>query len=196
MIHSLRGKVKSKSATNVVVDVRGVAFYVVLSVPTADRLPKVGEEVEIRTYLKVREDAMELYGFGDEDELILFKMLIGISKIGPKLAMGILSGASPDEFKRRIVAGDVAALTALPGIGSKTAKRIIVELKDKFVVTGDDDVMTLDGEVPDQFADALATLTALGFHRSDGFRVLSDMLRKDQLSGDVEEIVKIALTKL
>ena len=196
MIHSLRGKVKSKSATNVVVDVRGVAFYVVLSVPTADRLPKVGEEVEIRTYLKVREDAMELYGFGDEDELILFKMLIGISKIGPKLAMGILSGASPDEFKRRIVAGDVAALTALPGIGSKTAKRIIVELKDKFVVTGDDDVMTLDGEVPDQFADALATLTALGFHRSDGFRVLSDMQRKDQLSGDVEEIVKIALTKL
>ncbi|HIB95686.1 MAG TPA: Holliday junction branch migration protein RuvA [Candidatus Marinimicrobia bacterium] len=196
MIHSLRGKVKSKSATNVVVDVRGVAFYVVLSVPTADRLPKVGEEVEIRTYLKVREDAMELYGFGDEDELTLFKMLIGISKIGPKLAMGILSGASPDEFKRRIVAGDVAALTALPGIGSKTAKRIIVELKDKFVVTGDDDVMTLDGEVPDQFADALATLTALGFHRSDGFRVLSDMQRKDQLSGDVEEIVKIALTKL
>ena len=196
MIHSLRGKVKSKSATNVVVDVRGVAFYVVLSVPTADRLPKVGEEVEIRTYLKVREDAMELYGFGDEDELILFKMLIGISKIGPKLAMGILSGASPDEFKRRIVAGDVASLTALPGIGSKTAKRIIVELKDKFVVTGDDDVMTLDGEVPDQFADALATLTALGFHRLDGFRVLSDMQRKDQLSGDVEEIVKIALTKL
>ena len=196
MIHSLRGKVKSKSATNIVVDVRGVAFYVVLSVPTADRLPKVGEEVEIRTYLKVREDAMELYGFGDEDELTLFKMLIGISKIGPKLAMGILSGASPDEFKRRIVAGDVASLTALPGIGSKTAKRIIVELKDKFVVTGDDDVMTLDGEVPDQFADALATLTALGFHRSDGFRVLSDMQRKDQLSGDVEEIVKIALTKL
>ena len=196
MIHSLRGKVKSKSATNVVVDVRGVAFYVVLSVTTADRLPKVGEEVEIRTYLKVREDAMELYGFGDEDELTLFKMLIGISKIGPKLAMGILSGASPDEFKRRIVAGDVASLTALPGIGSKTAKRIIVELKDKFVVTGDDDVMTLDGEVPDQFADALATLTALGFHRSDGFRVLSDMQRKDQLSGDVEEIVKIALTKL
>ena len=196
MIHSLRGKVKSKSATNVVVDVCGVAFYVVLSVPTADRLPKVGEEVEIRTYLKVREDAMELYGFGDEDELTLFKMLIGISKIGPKLAMGILSGASPDEFKRRIVAGDVASLTALPGIGSKTAKRIIVELKDKFVVTGDDDVMTLDGEVPDQFADALATLTALGFHRSDGFRVLSDMQRKDQLSGDVEEIVKIALTKL
>ena len=196
MIHSLRGKVKSKSATNVVVDVRGVAFYVVLSVPTADRLPKVGEEGEIRTYLNVREDAMELYGFGDEEELTLFKMLIGISKIGPKLAMGILSGASPDEFKRRIVAGDVAALTALPGIGSKTAKRIIVELKDKFVVTGDDDVMTLDGEVPDQFADALATLTALGFHRSDGFRVLSDMQRKDQLSGDVEEIVKIALTKL
>jgi len=152
--------------------------------------------VEIRTYLNVREDAMELYGFEDEEELTLFKMLIGISKIGPKVAMGILSGTNPGEFKKRIVAGDVAALTALPGIGPKTAKRIIVELKDKFVVTGDDDVMMLDGEVPDQFADALATLTALGFYRSDGFRVLSDMQRKDQLSGNVEEIVKIALTKL
>ena len=196
MIHSLRGKVKSKSATEVVVDVSGVAFYVVLSVPTADHLPKVGEEVEIRTYLNVREDAMELYGFGDEEELTLFKMLIGISKIGPKVAMGILSGTNPGEFKKRIVAGDVAALTALPGIGPKTAKRIIVELKDKFVVTGDDDVMMIDGEMPDQFADALATLTALGFHRSDGFRVLSNMQRKDELSGNVEEIVKIALTKL
>ena len=196
MIHSLRGKVKSKSTTEVVVDVSGVALYVVLSVPTADHLPKVGEEVEIRTYLNVREDAMELYGFGDEEELTLFKMLIGISKIGPKVAMGILSGTNPGEFKKRIVAGDVVALTALPGIGPKTAKRIIVELKDKFVVTGDDDVMMLDGEVPDQFADALATLTALGFYRSDGFRVLSDMQRKDQLSGNVEEIVKIALTKL
>ena len=139
---------------------------------------------------------MELYGFEDEEELTLFKMLIGISKIGPKVAMGILSGTNPGEFKKRIVAGDVAALTALPGIGPKTAKRIIVELKDKFVVTGDDDVMMLDGEVPDQFADALATLTALGFHRSDGFRVLSDMQRKGQHSGNVEEIVKIALTKL
>ena len=196
MIHSLRGKVKSKSATEVVVDVSGVAFYVVLSIPTADNLPKVGEVVEIRTYFNVREDAMELYGFEDEEELTLFKMLIGISKIGPKVAMGILSGTNPGEFKKRIVAGDVAALTALPGIGPKTAKRIIVELKDKFVVTGDDDVMMLDGEVPDQFADALATLTALGFHRSDGFRVLSNMQRKDQLSGNVEEIVKIALTKL
>ena len=196
MIHSLRGKVKSKSTKEVVVDVSGVALYVVLSVPTADHLPKVGEEVEIRTYLNIREDAMELYGFGDEEELTLFKMLIGISKIGPKVAMGILSGTNPGEFKKRIVAGDVVALTALPGIGPKTAKRIIVELKDKFVVTGDDDVMMLDGEVPDQFADALATLTALGFRRSDGFRVLSDMQRKDQLSGNVEEIVKIALTKL
>ena len=196
MIHSLRGKVKSKSTTEVVVDVSGVALYVVLSVPTADHLPKVGEEVEIRTFLNVREDAMELYGFGDEEELTLFKMLIGISKIGPKVAIGILSGTNPGEFKKRIVAGDVAALTALPGIGPKTAKRIIVELKDKFVVTGDDDVMMIDGEMPDQFADALATLTALGFHRSDGFRVLSNMQRKDELSGNVEEIVKIALTKL
>lgn len=196
MIHSLRGVVKTKSATDVVLEIGGVAFRVGLSVPTADHLPPVGKQVEILTYLNVREDALELYGFGSEDELSLFRMLIGISKIGPKLAIGILSGASPDEFKRRIVASDVAALTALPGIGPKTAKRIIVELKEKFVVTGDEEVVSMDGKIPDEFADALAALTSLGFSRSDGFRVLSDMRRADELSGNLEEIVKKALTKL
>ncbi len=196
MIHSIQGTVKVKHPAEVVIDVGGVSLKVSVSVPTADHLPDFGEKVELRTYLNVREDALELYGFAGEDELALFMMLIAVSKIGPKLAMGILSGASPDEFKRRIVTGDVAALTALPGIGQKTAKRIIVELKEKLVESVDALDIPSDGKLPDQFSDALSALTALGFNRADGFRVLIKMQRENQLNGDTEEIVKSALKEL
>ncbi|MEE2876424.1 MAG: Holliday junction branch migration protein RuvA [Candidatus Neomarinimicrobiota bacterium] len=196
MIYSIQGTVKAKHATSVVVDIGGVSLEASVSVPTVDHLPKVGEKVELRTYLNVREDALELYGFSGEDELVLFKMLIAVSKIGPKLAMGILSGVSPDEFKRRIVSDDVAALTALPGIGSKTAKRIIVELKEKLVESVDVTNLPSDGELPDQFSDALAALKALGFSRVDGFRVLIKMQRENKLDEDIEEIVKTALKEL
>ena len=178
------------------IDVGGVFLKASVSLPTADHLPDVGEKVELRTYFNVREDALELYGFAGEDELSLFKMLIAISKIGPKLAMGILSGASPEEFKRRIVTGDVAALTALPGIGQKTAKRIIVELKEKLVESVDAMDLPSDGKLSDQFSDALSALTALGFNRVDGFIVLTKMQRENQLDGGTEEIVKTALKEL
>ena len=196
MIHSIQGTLKAKHPAAVVIDVGGVFLKASVSLPTADHLPDVGEKVELRTYLNVREDALELYGFASEDGLALFKMLIAVSKIGPKLAMGILSGASPEEFKRRIVTGDVVALTALPGIGQKTAKRIIVELKEKLVESVDAMDLPSDGELPDQFSDALSALTALGFNRADGFRVLTKMQRENQLDEGTEEIVKTALKEL
>lgn len=179
------------------IDVGGISLHIFVSVPTYDHMSEAGAEVEVITYLNVREDALELYGFYSQEELELFKMLIGITKIGPKLAIGILSGASPGEFKRRIIAGDVAALTALPGIGPKTAKRIIVELKEKFVtVEGLDEILKEDDALSDEFADALAALTALGFSRVQGFKVLTGMRKDGQLEGGLEEIVKSALTKL
>ncbi|MFQ6673977.1 MAG: Holliday junction branch migration protein RuvA, partial [Fidelibacterota bacterium] len=135
MIHSVRGKLKEKAPTTLVIDIGGLALRMGIPMSTFDRLPHEGDEVQVLTYLNVREDALELYGFYSDDELSLFKMLIGITKIGPKLAIGILSGTTPEEFKRRIIAGDVGALTALPGIGQKTAKRIIIELKEKFVTS-------------------------------------------------------------
>lgn len=197
MIHSVKGRLKQKTPSGIVVDVGGVSLHIIVSVPTYDHLPDAGAEVGVRTYLNVREDALELYGFYSQAELDLFKMLIGITKIGPKLAIGILSGASPDEFRRRIVAGDVAALTALPGIGPKTAKRIIVELKEKFVaVEGVDQILEGDDTLADEFADALAALTALGHSRAEGFRVLSELRRRGDLHGGLEEIVKSALARL
>ena len=182
--------------TFMVVDVGGISFILAIPISTFDRLPSVGDEVEVLTYMNVRDDAIELYGFYTAEERDLFKMLIGISKIGPKSAVGILSGTTPDDFKRRIIAGDVGALTALPGIGPKTAKRIIVELKEKFVVESEDRFVSGIGEFePSEFEEALIALTSLGYSRGEVFKVLSEMKRKDEFKGDMEQIIKIALSK-
>jgi len=129
MIVSVRGKLVRKTPTAVIVEVGGISLSLAISVSTFDRLPDPGKEVSLKTYLNVREDALELYGFHSIEERGIFLLLIGISGIGPKMAINILSGTTADEFKNRIIAGDVGALTALPGIGPKTARRIIVELK-------------------------------------------------------------------
>lgn len=196
MINSIQGTIKAKSATNVVIDIGGVSFEITISIPTGNLLPDIGKRLELRTYLNVREDALELYGFSGESELELFKMLITISKIGPKLAMGIISGASPDEFKRRIITGDVASLKTIPGIGPKMAKRIIVELKERLVENVDDSDLPNDGDFPDHLTDAVAALTSLGFNRADAFRVLKKMQTEGKVSGKIEDVVKMALTEL
>ena len=196
MINSIKGTVKAKSATNVVIDIGGISLEITISVPTGNLLPDIGKRLDLRTYLNVREDALELYGFSGESELELFKMLIKISKIGPKLAMGIISGASPDEFKRRIITGDVASLKTIPGIGPKMAKRIIVELKERLVEQTDDYDIPNDGDFPDYLIDAVGALTSLGFNRSDAFRVLKKMQKEGKVSGKIEDMVKMALAEL
>tara|TARA_B100000686_G_C16794432_1_gene981260 strand:+ start:2375 stop:2965 length:591 start_codon:yes stop_codon:yes gene_type:complete len=196
MINSIQGTVKAKSATNVVIDIGGISLEITISVPTGNLLPDIGKRLDLRTYLNVREDALELYGFSGESELELFKMLIKISKIGPKLAMGIISGASPDEFKRRIITGDVASLKTIPGIGPKMAKRIIVELKERLVEQTDDYDIPNDGDFPDYLIDAVGALTSLGFNRSDAFRVLKKMQKEGKVSGKIEDMVKMALAEL
>ena len=196
MINSIQGTVKAKSATNVVIDIGGISLEITISVPTGNLLPDIGKRLDLRTYLNVREDALELYGFSGESELELFKMLIKISKIGQKLAMGIISGASPDEFKRRIITGDVASLKPIPGIGPKMAKRIIVELKERLVEQTDDYDIPNDGDFPDYLIDAVGALTSLGFNRSDAFRVLKKMQKEGKVSGKIEDMVKMALAEL
>ncbi|MFQ6675447.1 MAG: Holliday junction branch migration protein RuvA [Fidelibacterota bacterium] len=195
MIRSIRGRLKEKTPTSVVLDVGGIAFSITIPIPTFDALPEMGQEAEVLTYLNVREDALELYGFHTEEELAMFRLLIGITKIGPKVAIGILSGTTPEEFRRRIVAGDVGALMALPGIGPKTAKRIIVELKEKFVTTEIEELVELGEERSEEFDTALAALASMGYSRSEGFRVLMEMKRNGELKGDLEDIIKKALSR-
>ncbi len=195
MIVSVRGKLIRKTPTAAIVEVGGISLSLAISVSTFDRLPDPGKEVSMNTYLNVREDALELYGFHSSEERGIFLLLIGISGIGPKMAINILSGTTADEFKNRIITGDVGALTALPGIGPKTARRIIVELKEKFVESDLTDIPGVPGVVPSEFEDAMAALSSLGFKRSEAFRTLTDMKRKGEFKGELEDIIKTAISR-
>lgn len=173
MIDMLRGVVASKTPVSAVIDVQGVGYLVQMSVHTTERLPSVGESVSLLTHLHVREDAMQLFGFLDEDERRLFRQLQTISGIGARMALGILSGIAAAELRSRVAAGDVAALTRIPGVGRKTAERIVVELRDvmqKEPGTGQGGGTTTARD------EALLALQALGYARAAAEKALSTTL--------------------
>jgi holliday junction DNA helicase RuvA len=136
MIARLRGQLATRTAEGVVVDVGGVG-YLVAATPSAASQADVGREVTLETYLHVREDTLQLYGFADLAERELFVQLLAVNGIGPKVALAIVSGSSPVELRRAIVLGDHARFQAIPGIGKKTAERIVLELKEKLASTAD-----------------------------------------------------------
>ena len=128
MISRLRGTVAARTATGVVVDVGGVGYLVAATPRVAAR---VGEETTVETYLHVRDDALQLYGFASADERELFELLLGVSGVGPKVALAIVSGSTPADLRRAIAREDTARFEAIPGIGRKTAQRVVLELKEK-----------------------------------------------------------------
>ena len=198
MIDSISGLLKQKNPTYAVVDVGGIRLKVNITISTYERLPSTGSKTELLVYLHVREDILALYGFDHDDQRSMFLLLIGISGIGPRSAMGILSGASIAEFKKRIISGDVKSLTVIPGIGPKTAKRIIVELKEKFVTEKDDDIsMLFDAEkVPDEMNDAIQALQSLGYSRIQAHKAMKKLEKSGDLTGNLEELLKKALKKM
>ena len=198
MIDSISGLLIQKNPTYAVVDVGGIRLKVNITISTYERLPSTGSKTEMLVYLHVREDILALYGFDHDDQRSMFLLLIGISGIGPRSAMGILSGASIAEFKKRIISGDVKSLTVIPGIGPKTAKRIIVELKEKFVTEKDDDIsMLFDAEkVPDEMNDAIQALQSLGYSRIQAHKAMKKLEKSGDLTGNLEELLKKALKKM
>ncbi len=131
MIDRLTGTLLARRPDGAVVDVGGVGFRLEMSATSLRDLPREGEPVTVSTYLLVREDALQLYGFSTEDERLLFLLLLGVSKVGPKLALAALSARRPAEVRRAIALGDVALFQSVPGIGKKTAERLILELREK-----------------------------------------------------------------
>lgn len=199
MIASLRGTLAEAGAGHAVVECGGVGYLVLVSTHTIARLPSRGAEVHLRTRQIVREDSLQLFGFADADELRLFDLLIGVSGVGPKLALALLSGMATASVARAIHGGQVAALTAIPGIGRKTAERVIVELRDKV----DPALAALAGATREpaapvklpHFDDAVAALTALGYTPA----VAKDTLRRlgnDTDALGLEDIVRRALALL
>ena len=197
MIDSIFGKLFIKEPTFTVVDMNGTRLKISITIATYEKLPSVGTSVELMTYLHVREDILDLYGFYNDVERDVFLKLIGVSGIGPRSAISILSGATPKDFKQRIIAEDVQSLTVIPGIGPKTAKRIILELKEKFV--GEEvDISKLIGteQASDEIKDVVKALLSLGYKRGQINESLKKLKEADELSGSLEEIIKKALSKM
>ena len=198
MIDSIKGTLVKKNPTSVIIDVGGIRLGIPITLATFEKIPDPNQPVELMTYLHVREDIMELYGFYDDHERDLFMQLNSISGIGPRSAMNILSGTDPIEFKKKIIDSDVASLTSIPGIGTKTAKRIIVELKDKFTDqdTGSDlDFLLVSGD-KGKIDDVTKVLISLGYKRSAINQVIKKLVTKDVLDDNIEDIIKMALKLL
>ena len=197
MIDSIFGKLIRKEPTFAIVDMDGLRLKINITIATFEILSSIGTSVELMTYLHVREDILDLYGFSDDIERDVFLKLIGVSGIGPRSAISILSGATPKDFKQRIIAEDVKSLTIIPGIGPKTAKRIILELKEKFV--GEDvDISNLIGtdQTSDEIKDAVQVLLSLGYKRGQINESLKKLKKTDELDGSLEHIIKKALSKM
>jgi Holliday junction DNA helicase RuvA len=195
MIVTIRGKLIRKMPAEIIIETGGLGYALSISTNTYDQLPTPGDEVSLLTYFHVTENNQSLFAFSDETERELFLMLIGVSGIGPKTAIVLLSSVTPDEFKRRLIAGEVSMLTALPGIGPKTARRIIVELKDKFVKLSADDLPREDDDIVPEVSDAYDALLALGFQMQD-IRGAIGKIQTGSQNLKTEEIVKRVLAKL
>ena len=176
MIAHLRGKLLEKHPNQAVVETGGVGYDVTISIPTFSELTSVGSEVALHIHTHVREDQLALYGFGRPEEKQLFEKLITVSGIGPKLGITILSGMQADDMVRAIRGNDIARLTKIPGIGKKTAERMVLELRDKLPPQGADQVR----EIPSLSAtqeDVLSALVNLGYQRAAAEKALSSIAK-------------------
>jgi Holliday junction DNA helicase RuvA len=186
MIGSLRGKLLYKKPDNVIVEVGGVGYRVNVSINTLSILPEEGEDIFLHTYTHVREDILQIYGFISEDEKKIFITLLGITGIGPKMSLNILSGISHNDLLHAIESEDVALLCRIPGLGKKTAHRLILELREK--------LPSLKEPVDRVFDDTLSALINLGYKKS----IAQESLEKAYKKGikDIEELLKETLKYL
>ena len=198
MYYYISGILAYTSPGTAVVDAGGIGYEMSISGNTLSKLSgKTGSVVKLFTYLSVREDAMELYGFYSEEEKETFEMLITVSGVGPKAAMAILSVLSPERLSTAIISGDVKSISLANGVGSKTAARVVLELKDKIskVVAPDQGAEMFaeqDNGSPSAVSDAIAVLLSLGYTRQEALFAL----RGSEPSADAETLVRNALKKL
>lgn len=193
MIGSLIGLIKEKTPSTILLEVNGIGYEISVPLSTSFQLPKVGESAYLLTHLVVREDQHSLYGFATEEERKLFRALIKISGVGAKLAITILSGTNVSGFIQSVVNEDIDALVHLPGIGKKTAERLIVEMKDKISEISDDESNLSQANENSAVGEAINALVNLGYKTKDAKSIL-DKIESEDLS--VEELIRQALKSL
>lgn len=197
MIVSLRGSLTEVTEGTVVLDCQGIGYEIHVTSSVLRALPPLNHELQIQTYLQVRDDAFVLYGFSSTEERSLFHKIISVAGIGPKLGIGILSNISPGEFIRAVQNRQLTTLTSLPGIGKKTGERILLELKDKFKDIpwdGKDegDLPIVAGSI---FQDAVQALQALGYNGNEAEHMVNQAKPQLTESYDLQELLKAALAQ-
>ncbi len=198
MIHFVRGKLDETGTDYIVLDNHGIGYLIYIPSSVLEELPPIGETVRVFTYMYVREDQMTLYGFLTRDDLHIFKLLIGVSGIGPKGALGILSTISPNQLRFAIMAGDSKAISKAPGIGAKTAQKLIIELKDKLKLEDvfEEDSTPSGPSVLDHNAEkeAMMALVSLGYSETEAYKALKKIDATPDM--DSEGLLKLALKQM
>ena len=188
MIAGLHGKVEAVGTDWAIINVGGISFQVYMPTSTLSTMGAIGEEVKLHTYLHLREDNATLYGFASADELGLFQTLIGVSGLGPRLALAMLSAMNVEKLTMAIVTGSADLLTMVPGIGKKMADRLILELKEKIAAGW---ITTPAAQIAQENTDVIAALTSLGYSVSEASRAVATLSPSSGLS--LEEKIKLAL---
>lgn len=201
MIAYLKGTVSAVTESRLILDVNDIGYQVFISSRDASEMPGRGEEVKIHTYLDVKEDSMNLYGFLSEDDLDIYKLLLTVNGIGPKAALGILSALTADNLRFAVLADDVKTISTAPGIGPKTAKKLILELKDKLSLEDafekkmeNTAQAAASQEMADARSEAVQALTALGYSGSDAMKAVRKAGATEDM--DTETILKLALKQM
>ena len=195
MISYLRGRLIKRNPTELIIDVNGIGYVVSIPLSTYTKLGDATADVTILTHLHVREDALQLYGFATEAERDFFRLLISISGIGPKMAQGILSGLGIEELKQSILQSDTGKLTSIPGVGRKTAERMIIELRDKVGKTeASEPVSLLTASQMKIRAEAVVALMSLGYTKQNAEKALSTVMGDPSSKTlTVEELIRRSL---
>ena len=197
MIGQIRGILVCKTPPEILVEVGGLSYELQIPMSTAYQLPEVGCELRLHTHFVVREDAQLLYGFYELKDKTLFRALIRVNGVGPKMALAILSGMAADEFARTVRENDVAAMTRMPGIGKKTAERLIVEMRDRLTEWDDAEAAAaLPGATHSTSAmgkEAETALLALGYKPQQAARAVAMVLKSDPEIPDSENLIRLAL---
>lgn len=198
MIGFLRGRLAGWDEAGVLIDVGGVGYRVQVPASTLERLPVQGGEVTLETSLQVREDSLTLYGFMSGEERGVFELLLGVSGVGPRLALAVLSALGVKGLAAAVATGDVAALARVPGIGKKTAGRLLLELKDSLPSAGVEETPAagVGAGAGDVFNEAASALQSLGYTGSEALRVVSLVRKRMGSEAPIEEIVRTALQVL
>lgn len=201
MIAFVRGTVVDMTETSVILDTGSIGYEIFMTGVDMDQSVRMGKELKVHTYFQVREDAMQLYGFLSRDDLKMFKLLLNVNGIGPKAAMGVMSGITADELRFAVLSDDVKTISKAPGIGKKTAQKLILELKDKLSVEeafelklGHTEAAQNVSAIHDGHQEAVEALVALGYSNTDALRAVRQVT--DVAPEDVEGILRAALKNL